>query len=122
MQVFADSDGIQPHAKHLGVFGFLERELRQIHLVGQPSLGPHRGHERLDVLGHRLLAGNELGAQSGGVVTFVVRQLLPVRPVAREVDVGRIPELCVAPGEQLQWQARPVESARGEQPERVRVM
>lgn len=122
MQVFADSDGIQPHAKHLGVFGFLERELRQIHLVGQPSLGPHRGHERLDVLGHRLLAGNELGAQSGGVVTFVVRQLLPVRPVAREVDVGRIPELCVAPANSFSGRLAQLSPPAASEPERVRVM
>ena len=111
MQVVGDADGVEPHAEHLRVLGFLERELRQIHLVAQPTLGPHCGHERLNVLGHRFLAGNELGAQPGGVVAFVVRQPLPVRAVAGEVDVGRIPELRVAAGEQLERQAIPVESA-----------
>ena len=112
MQVVGDADGVEPHAEHLGVLGLLEGELRQVHLVAQPSFGPHRGHERLDVLGHRFLAGDELRAQSGGVVAFVVGQPLPVGAVAGEVDVGRIPELRVAAGEQLERQAVPVEPAR----------
>ena len=53
-------------------------------------------------------------AQPGGPVAFQVGQRFPVLPVAGEVDVGRIPELGVAPGEQLQRQAVPVEAARGE--------
>ena len=96
------------------MFGLLERELRQVHLVAEATLGPHGRQERLDVLGHRLLAGDELSAESGGPLAFEVRQCLPVGPVAGEVDVGRIPELGVAPGEQLQWQALPVEATRGQ--------
>ena len=111
MQVVGDPDGVEPQAEHLGVFGLLEGELRQVHLVAQPSLGPHRAHERLDVLGDRFLAGDELGAQPGGVVAFAVGERLPVGPVAGEVDVGGIPELGVAAGEQLERQAVPVEAA-----------
>ena len=114
MQVVGHPDGVEPHAEHLRVLGFLERELRQVHLVAEPALGPHRRHERLDVLGDRFLACDELGAQSGGPVAFEVGQRLPVGPVAREVDVGGIPELRVAAGEQLQRQAVPVEAARVE--------
>jgi hypothetical protein len=98
----------------LGVLGFLERELRQIHLVAESAFGAHRRHEGLDVLRDRFLAGDELCAQPGGPVALEVGQRLPVGPIAREVDVGRIPELGVAPGEQLERQAIPVEPARGE--------
>src|ERR1700757_1210896 len=94
------------------MFGFLERELRQIHLIAEAPLGPHRASEGLDVLRYRFLARNELRAQPEGEVTFDIRQLLPVRAVAGEVDVGRIPELGVASGKKLQWQAVPVQSAR----------
>ena len=114
MQVLGDADGVEPHPEHLGVLGLFEGELRQVHLVAEPSFCPHRGHERLDVLGHRFLAGDELGAQPGGVVAFVVGQPLPVGAVAGEVDVGGIPEFRVAAGEQLQRQAVPVEPARGQ--------
>jgi hypothetical protein len=98
VQVVGDADGVEPHAKHLDVLGFLERELGQVHLVAQPAFGPHRVHERLNVLGHGFLAGDELGAESGGVVAFVVRKPLPVGAVAGEVDVGRVPELRIAAG------------------------
>ncbi len=114
LQVVGHSDRIEPHAEHLRVFGLLERELRQIHLVAEATFGPHRRHEGLDVLSDRLLAGDELSAQSGGPVPFEFRQPLPVGAVAREVDIGRIPEFGVAPGEQLQRQAVPVEAAGGE--------
>ena len=99
MQVVGDADGVEPHAEHLDVLGFLERELRQIHLVAQPAFDPHRGHERLNVLRHGFFAGDELGAQPGGVVAFVVRKPVPVGAVAGEVDVGRVPELGIAAGE-----------------------
>ena len=104
------------------MFGLLEGELRQVHLVAQPPLGPHRRHERLDVLGDRFLAGNELGAQPGGVVAFTVGERLPVRAVAGKVDIGGIPELCVAAREQPQRHAVPVEAACSDRAERVRVM
>ena len=99
MQVIGDPDGVEPQTEHLRVFGFLERELRQIHLVAQASLGPHRGHEGLDVLSHPFLAGNEYGAEAGSDVAFAIRERLPVRAVAGEVDVGGIPEFRVASGE-----------------------
>ena len=73
MQILGDADGVEPHPEHLHVLGFLERELRQIHLVAQPTFGAHRGHERLNVLGHRFLPGDELGAQPGRIVALVVR-------------------------------------------------
>ena len=114
LQVVGHPDRVEPHAEHLGVFGLLERELRQVHLVAEATFGPHGRHERLDVLGDRFLAGDELSAQSGGPVPFEVRHGLPVGPVAGEVDVGGIPELGVAPGEQLQREAVPVEAACGE--------
>ena len=81
------------------MLGFLECELGQIHFVSEAPFSPHRGHERLDVLGHRFLAGNELRAQLGGTVAFRLGQRFPVRPVVGEVDIGRIPELRVAPCE-----------------------
>ena len=119
VQVVGHPDRVEPHAEHLRVFGLLERELRQIHLVAEATFGAHGRHERLDVLGDRFLAGDELSAQSGGPVPFEFRHRLPVGPVAGEVDVGRIPEFGVAPGEQLQRQAVPVEAAGGE---RIRVV
>ena len=93
------------------MLGLFEGELGQVHLVAQPSLFPHRGHERLDVLGDRFLAGDELRTQAGGEIAFVLVQSLPVGTVPREVDVGRIPEFRVATGEQLERQAVPVEPA-----------
>lgn len=122
VQVVGHPDGVEPHAEHLGVFGLLERELREIHLVAQSSLGPHRGHERLDVLGDRLLAGDELRAQPGGIVAFDIRQLLPVRPVAGEVNIGGIPELCVSPANSFNGRLSQLRPPRASEPERVRVM
>ena len=117
MQVTGHADRVEPQPEHLDVLGFLERELRQVHLVAQPSLGAHCGHERLDVFGHRFLTGDELRAQPDGVIALGIRQLLPVLPVLREVDIGRIPELGVAAGEELQRQAVPVEAAGNQRAE-----
>ena len=114
LQVVGHPDRVEPHAEHLRVFGLFERELRQIHLIAEATLGAHGRHEGLDVLGDRLLAGDELSAQPGGPVPFELRHRLPVGPVAREIDFGGIPEFGVASGEQLQRQAVPVEAAGGE--------
>ena len=96
------------------MFGLFERELRQVHLIAEATFGAHGRHEGLDVLGHRFLAGDELRAQPGGPVPFELRQGLPVGSVAREIDIGRIPEFGVATGEELQREAVPVEAACGE--------
>ncbi len=117
MQVVLDPDRVEPHAEHLNVFGFLEGELGQIHFVAQAPLGPHRAYERLDVLGHRFLAGDKFGAQPGGIVAFVASQPLPILAVAGKIDVGRIPEFRIAAGKELQRQAVPVESACDERAE-----
>jgi hypothetical protein len=96
------------------VLGFLERELHQVHLVGEAALVAHRRHERLNILGDRFLTGDELRAQPPGKVALEVRQGLPVGAVAREVDIGGILELRVATGEELHREAVPVESTRVE--------
>jgi hypothetical protein len=63
VEVLRDPDRVEPPAEDLDVLGLLEGELREVHLVLEPALGGHRPHERLDVLGHRLLAGDEGGQQ-----------------------------------------------------------
>jgi len=75
----------------------LRGELSQVHLVAEASFFAHRGHERLDVLGHRFLAGDELRAQPGGEIAFIIVQPLPSGAVAREIDVGGIPNLALPP-------------------------
>lgn len=109
MEIIGEADGVHPAAEHLGVFGLLEAELRQIHLVAEASLGGHRGHERLDVGGDGFLAGGELRAQEGRTAPFVVRQPGPIRRVRGEVDVGGVPEFLVALDEQAQREPVPVE-------------
>ena len=114
LHVVGDADGVEPQPEHLRVFGLLERELRQVHLVAEAPLSPHRRHERLDVLGDGLLARDELRAQPGGPFAFQIGERFPVLSVLREVDVGGVPELGVAAGKQLERQAVPVQAARGE--------
>lgn len=108
MQVVADADCIKPEPEDLCVLCLFKGELRQVHLVTESPLGAHGRHERLDVLGHRLLAGDELRAEPGRIVTFPIGERVPVRPVAREVDIGRIPKFRIAADEQLERQGIPV--------------
>ena len=109
VQVVGQSHGVHPPPERLGVFGLLEAELRQSNLVAQPALGGHRPQKRLDVLGDGFLTGRELRAQVRRRQPLSVGQLLPVPGVDTEVDVGRVPELAVALGEQSQRQGVPVQ-------------
>jgi hypothetical protein len=72
VQVLGHLDGVEPQPERQRVLGFLVDELGQVHLVGEAALGGHRGDEWLQILGHRLLTGEELCRQTGGVTAFVV--------------------------------------------------
>ncbi|MTV26729.1 hypothetical protein FTX61_15090 [Nitriliruptoraceae bacterium ZYF776] len=95
----------------------LEGELGEVHLVLEPTLRGHRLHERLDVLGDRLLAGDERGTQVQGCLALVVAELLPVLGVLREVDVAAAPEPVLALHEQPHRQVVPVQSTSSQRPE-----
>src|SRR5699024_8020899 len=83
-------------------------------LVGEAPLGGHHRDERQQVLGDRLLAGDELRTQVGGAAPLLIAQSPPVLGIGGEVDGRRIPGQRVAAGEQLQGQRLPVQSARGQ--------
>ncbi len=102
LQVAAETDRVHPHPEDLGVFGLFETELRQVHLVAEASLGRHRPHEGLDVLGHRLFTRDELTDEIGCATALLVVQFDPVLGVPGEVDRHRVPEPCVPFDEETQ--------------------
>jgi hypothetical protein len=111
VQVLVEADGVHPAPEHLGVLGLFETELGQVHLVAEPAGGGHGLHERLDVLRHRFLTGDELRAEVGRGTLLVGVEGLPVRGVAAEVDVGGVPELGVSLDEQAKREGIPVQPA-----------
>ena len=96
VQIGRHAHRVEPQPKREGVFGLFIDELGQIHLIGESTLGGHRGHERLQVLGHRLLTGQELGSQHGGVLALLVSHRREVPGVLAQIDIGRVPVLGVA--------------------------
>ncbi|VBA46586.1 hypothetical protein [Mycobacterium attenuatum] len=82
------------------MLGPFERELGQIDLAGKLPFSPRGGHERLNVLDHGFLTGDELGAQPDGKVALAIGQPIAILALAGKVDVGRILEFRVAAGKQ----------------------
>ena len=112
MQVTGQTHFVHPQPKDLGVLGFLETELRQVHLVAESSLGRHCFHERLNVFGDGFFTGDELRTQEGGAALLFAGQLLPVTGILRKIEVGWVPEFGVSLGEQSEWERIPVQPSR----------
>ena len=102
------------------MLGLLVDELGQVHLVGEAPFGGHRGDERLQVLGHRLLSGEELGGQPGGVSPLDVGHRREVEGVLGEIDVRGVPVLGDALGEQAHRKRFLAETAGAERGVAVR--
>jgi hypothetical protein len=93
------------------VLGLLESELSEIHLVFEPALGGHCLHERLNLVGDRLLARLEESGKPHRTVTLHFAEGSPVLGILREIELGRIPEQPVALLEEPHRNAVPAEPA-----------
>ncbi|EUA43074.1 hypothetical protein I552_7815 [Mycobacterium xenopi 3993] len=122
MEIVGHTHGVQPQPEHLGVLGLLERELRQVHFVAEPPFRAHRGHERLDVLGDRLFARDELRAQPGGVVALALSKRLPIVAVTGEVDISGSQNFALPPTNSLSGKLSQFSPPAASEPYRVRVI